>query len=66
MGADLAAVVDHGIGQLRPAAREPAVPAVVLQQQGESQRRGASPALQQDAVLIEQGPEFDQLVHIVR
>lgn len=46
--------------------RKPAVSAVVLQQQRESQRRGASPALQKDTVLIKQGPELDQLAYIVR
>ena len=58
--------LDDVIRQVRAAARKPAMPAVVLQQEREPERGGASPAPQQDTVLIEQGPELDQLADVIR
>ena len=53
---------DDLIPNLRPATREPAVPAVMLEQYRETQRRRATPTGEQNPILIEHSPKLDQLV----
>lgn len=55
---------DHHIGQLGPTTREPAMPAVMLQQQREPERRRAAFPSQKLAIFVQQSPELDELVDV--
>src|SRR5664279_2447380 len=50
--------------ELTTAARESSMPAVVLQQQREPQRSRTPLSRQQLPILIQQGPELDQLINV--
>lgn len=55
---------NDAIDELTTAARESSMPAVVLQQQREPQRGRTPRSRQQLPILIQQGPELDQLINV--
>jgi len=55
---------NDAIDELTTAARESSMPAVVLQQQREPQRSRTPLSRQQLPILIQQGPELDQLINV--
>jgi hypothetical protein len=65
--AELASHEDNDvIRHLSPAARKPAIPAAVLQQHREAQSGRSPPRGEKCSILIQQGPELDQLINFNR